>query len=159
MNMAVKKKFPYRAAFVACGGNGGQEGSCAWGCTGCGACAAACKFGAIQLNEAGRAEVLEDQCTACGACVRACPKGLIHIHECANYIVVKCSNQEKGMPPRKHCQASCVGCGLCERICTAGAIQVRKNCAIIEEAICLSCGMCATRCPRGAIHDLRGILT
>ena len=58
--MAVKKRFPYRAALVAC--NGGcrtaKDGQgCADGCIGCGACIQACKLGAIFLNEYGAAEV------------------------------------------------------------------------------------------------------
>ena len=52
--MAVKKKFPYRAAVVAC--NGGcrsaeGEAGCADGCIGCKACIDKCKFGAISINE------------------------------------------------------------------------------------------------------------
>ena len=54
--MAVKKKFPYRAAVVAC--NGGcrsaeGEAGCADGCIGCKACIDKCKFGAISINEYG----------------------------------------------------------------------------------------------------------
>lgn len=160
--MPVKRKFPYRAALVACGGGCGaekEEGGCAYGCTGCGACVDECRFDAIRINQNGVAEVLEDRCAACGACVRACPKNLIHIHQCANYIIVKCSNRDKGAAARKQCQTSCIGCGVCERTCTAGAIRVRENCAAIDEALCLSCGMCAVKCPRHAIYDLRGILT
>ncbi|MCI6887200.1 MAG: 4Fe-4S binding protein [Lachnospiraceae bacterium] len=159
--MAVKKKFPYRAALVAC--NGGchvKEGSsCAFGCIGCGKCAEVCRFGAVSMNEYGVAEVDEDQCIACGLCVKACPQKVIRLHECANYIVVKCSNQDKGKEARALCEASCIGCGICERICTASAIRVADNCARISESVCLSCGMCAVKCPRHAIYDLRGVLT
>ena len=53
--MAVKKKFPYRSAFVAC--NGGchvtEGSSCSYGCIACGKCVESCKFGAIHLNEHG----------------------------------------------------------------------------------------------------------
>ena len=59
--MAVKKKFPYRSAFVAC--NGGchvtEGSSCSYGCIACGKCVESCKFGAIHLNEHGIAEVDE----------------------------------------------------------------------------------------------------
>ena len=97
--MAVKKRFPYKAALVAC--NGGcralkGEAGCTDGCIGCSACVSACKFGAIELNTYGVAEVDEKKCIACGKCTKVCPQEIIHIHECANYIVVKCSNKSKG---------------------------------------------------------------
>jgi ferredoxin len=166
--MAVTKKFPYRAAVVAC--NGGCRASqeapkCEYGCLGDGACVAVCKFGAISINEIGIAEVDEEKCIACGRCVKECPRGIIHLHDCANPIFVKCSNHDKGVDTatghgaRKVCTVSCIGCGLCEKICTAGAIKVVNNCASIDESLCLSCGMCAVKCPRHAIVDLRGILT
>lgn len=97
--MAIKKRFPYRAALVACNGGcraaGSEDGGCKDGCIGCGACIEKCKFGAISMNEYGVAEVDEEKCIACGQCAKVCPQNLIKIHECANYIVVKCSNKEK----------------------------------------------------------------
>ena len=160
--MAVKKRFPYRAALVAC--NGGcrtakDEQGCTEGCIGCGACVQACKFEAIFLNEYGVAEVDEEKCIACGKCAKVCPQEIIHIHECANYIVVKCSNKSKVAAAKKQCEVSCIGCGICEKTCTAGAIRITENHAVISEAMCLSCGMCAVKCPRHAIYDLRGIYT
>ena len=98
-------------------------------------------------------------CIACGQCAKVCPQNLIKIHDCANYIVVKCSNKEKGAVARKQCEVSCIGCGICEKTCTAGAIHVEDNCAVIQEDICLSCGMCSVKCPRHVIHDLRGVFT
>ena len=112
--MAVKKKFPYRSALVAC--NGGchvQEGqSCENGCIGCGICVSVCPFQAIVINENGVAQVDEAKCVACGKCVSECPKQVIHIHECANYIVVRCSNRQNGKEARQVCLASCIGCGI-----------------------------------------------
>ena len=58
--MAFKKKFPYKAALVACNGSCGatrEEPKCAYGCLGCGACVSACKFGAIHLSDNGVADV------------------------------------------------------------------------------------------------------
>ena len=161
-DMAVKKKFPYKAALVACNGgcrNAKEDTGCKNGCIGCGACVSKCKFGAISLNEYGVAEVDEEKCIGCGACSKVCPQNIIHVHECANWIVVKCSNKAKGAEAKKQCEVSCIGCGICEKTCTAGAIRVIENCAQIKESICLSCGMCAVKCPRHAIYDLRGIFT
>lgn len=158
----ASKKFPYKAAFVACNGGCRQskEGEgCSYGCLSCGLCIDACKFGAISLNEYGVAEVDEEKCVGCGMCAKACPQNLISIHNVANPIVVKCSNHDKGADARKECEVSCIGCGICERACTAGAIKVVDNCAVIDEETCLSCGVCAVKCPRGAIYDLRGVLT
>lgn len=103
--MAVKKKFPYRAAVVAC--NGGcrsaeGEAGCADGCIGCKACIDKCKFEAISINEYGVAEVDEEKCIGCGACAKVCPQKVIHVHECANYIVVKCSNKKKVQKQRSN---------------------------------------------------------
>lgn len=159
--MAVKKKFPYRAAFVAC--HGGcrvmAESGCSYGCTACGKCIAACKFGAISLGAHGTAVVDEEKCVACGRCLRECPRQLLRLHDCASSIVVACSSHDPGRDARAVCSVSCIGCGICEKICTASAIHVEDYCARIDESACLSCGMCAVRCPRSAIVDLRGILT
>ena len=159
--MAIKKKFPYRSAVVACHGiySGEESSVCRYGCTGCSKCIEVCKFSAIAINQNGVAEVDEEKCMACGRCVKVCPGELIHIHDCANYIVVKCSNKERGKEARAVCERSCIGCGLCEKTCTAGAISVVENCAVIDESICLSCGMCVMKCSRNAIVDLRGIYT
>ena len=158
--MAINKKFPYRAAYVACKGcNSGEEKTCKYGCVGCGKCVSVCKFGAISIGESGIAEVDEEKCIACGRCAKECPQQVIHIHNCANYIVVRCSNKDKGKEAREACPVSCTGCGMCERTCTAEAIKVTENCAVIDESACLSCGMCAVKCPRQAISDLRGVLT
>jgi ferredoxin len=158
--MAVKKKFPYRSALVACLGDSAQhDGGCAYGCLGCEKCVEACKFGAITLSDRHIAQVDEDKCVACGACVRACPRGLIRLHDCANFIVVKCSNRDKGADAKKVCLVSCIGCGICQRTCTAGAVTVQENLAVIDESVCLACGMCGVKCPRRVLHDTRGILT
>lgn len=185
--MAVKKKFPYKTAVVACNGCGrgqkagaagaagagtsgaagvgvtgaagvGAAGSCAWGCIGCGACENACPFGAITWNENGAAKVQQELCKGCGLCAKACPKGLIHLVTCADYVMVKCSNHDIGKAARDACDTSCIGCGVCERTCTADAIRIKEGCAVIDTKYCLSCGMCVVKCPRGAIVDRRGIV-
>ena len=157
--MAVKKRFPYQAALVACSGGCRATAECEYGCVACGLCVGVCKFDAIEINDLGVAQVNESKCIACGACVRECPRELIRIHECANPIVVKCSTKDLGKNARKYCEVSCIGCGICEKVCPAGAITISENLSHIDEAYCLSCGQCAVKCPRGAIADLRGILT
>ena len=130
--MAIKKRFPYKAAFVACNGGCRATADCQYGCVGCELCVNACKFEAIALNDYGVAEVNEDKCIACGKCVRECPRELIRIHECANPVVVKCSNRDPGKDARKMCEVSCIGCGICQKLCPAGAItvQVRDDDAV-----------------------------
>ena len=137
--MAVKKRFPYQAAFVACNGGCRATADCQYGCVGCELCVNVCRFEAIALNDYGVAEVNEDKC--------------------ANPVVVKCSNKDPGKDARKMCEVSCIGCGICQKLCPAGAITVTDNLSYIDESVCLSCGQCAVKCPRHAIYDLRGILT
>lgn len=157
--MAVKKRFPYRAALVACNGGCRATAECQYGCVGCELCVNVCQFGAISLNAYGVAEVDEARCVACGKCVRECPRELIHMYDCANPVVVKCSNRDAGKDARRFCEVSCIGCGLCQKVCPAGAIRVEESLSRIDEALCLSCGQCAVKCPRHAIYDLRGVLT
>ena len=128
--MAVKKKFPYRSAVVACNGGcrvtAGDNG-CKDGCIGCGACVEKCKFGAISLNEYGVAEIDEEKCIGCGSCGKVCPQKIIHVHECANWIVVKCSNKSKGAEAKKQCEVSCIGCGICTTKCEFDAIHLSRD--------------------------------
>ncbi len=158
--MAIKTKFSRRAAFIACQGScTALENSCSYGCTGCGACVKACRFGAISIQPKEAAAVNRDACIGCGACVKACPRQLIHLQDRANSIAVACSNRDKGAKARAVCPVSCIGCGICQASCSASAVFVNDSCAVIDERCCLSCGMCAVKCPRHAIVDLRGILT
>ena len=45
-------------------------------CTGCGACARACRFGAMAALESG-VLVFNELCHSCGACLEACPEGAL----------------------------------------------------------------------------------
>ena len=184
--MPVKKRFPPRVATVYCNGGcravkkvdyeaedcvvaaslcDGGPLACAWGCLGCGSCAAACRFQAIHINEHGVAEVDEEKCIGCGACARKCPRQLIALRLQGNCIVPLCSNQERGYDPktktgaRTVCEVSCIACGLCVKNCPADAIHLIENHAVIDEGACLACGMCSTVCPRRVIVDKRGVLT
>lgn len=169
--MAIKRKFPARTATVHCSGgcrakrdeNGGLL--CAYGCVACGACVEACRFGAVQINDLGCAEVDEEKCIGCGACARKCPRGLIDLRRTEDRIAVLCSNRDKGFDPatktgpRTVCDVSCIGCGLCVKKCPADAIHVVEFRAVIDYERCLSCGACGDVCPRHAIRDRFGIIT
>ena len=120
--MAVKKRFPYKAAFVACNGGCRATAECQYGCVGCELCVNVCKFEAIALNEYGVAEVDESRCIGCGACYQACPQRVIHLRLEDNPIVVLCSNKDARC--RDVCAVSCIGCGLCARECPASVIKV-----------------------------------
>ena len=156
--MAIKKRFPYKAAFVACNGGCRATADCQYGCVGCGVCVSVCPFEAIELNALGIAEVIEDKCLGCGRCVRECPRGVIHVDDRLQPIVVACANHDAGKDARTQCEVSCIACGLCAKACPAGAISVVDNLSQIDERYCLACGQCLIRCPRGSILDLRGIL-
>ena len=75
--MAVKKKFPYRAAVVACSGgcHGESESNCKYGCIGCGKCEKVCPLDNIRLKK-GKPEWGGD-CTHCMACICSCPREAI----------------------------------------------------------------------------------
>lgn len=156
----ASKKFPYKAAYVACNPDCQVDLSnpCRFGCVGCGQCVEACKFGAIVIDHNGIAVVDTDKCIGCGACTRVCPRELIRVHEIANSVIVRCSNKQKGADAKAVCSTSCLGCGICEKTCTATAIKMTDNLPVINESLCLSCGMCLVKCPRGVMGDLRGIL-
>ena len=55
--MAVKKRFPYKAALVACNGGCRATADCEYGCVACGLCVGVCKFDAIEINSFGVAQV------------------------------------------------------------------------------------------------------
>ena len=73
--MAIKKKFPYKAAFVACNG-GCRAKDCRYGCIGCGICERTCTAGAIKVKD-NCAVIDEEYCLSCGMCAVRCPRGVI----------------------------------------------------------------------------------
>ena len=117
--MAIKKRFPYKSALVAC--NGGcraskEDPKCSYGCLACEACVSVCKFGAISINDGGVAEVDEEKCIGCSACKRICPAEAI-----------------EGEIKQKHkvLEHKCIGCGLCFEKCKFDAIIIRNR--IVKE--------------------------
>jgi len=81
-------------------------------------------------------------CNCCGCCcafVNAEKRGL-HAYASSSYIA-------------KVATDLCVGCGICETRCPVGAIRtVKKETALIDEAVCLGCGVCTPTCAKKAIH-------
>lgn len=151
-----------KTAVIHCrGGMAVQEGTvlCISGCSGCGLCAAACRLGALKLNEEQHPVIDRNSCVGCGLCAKACPQQLIEIVPDDYKIYAACSNKDKGALAKDQCRNSCIGCGICEKNCPADAVHVIGNVAVIDLKRCISCGMCAMKCPRGVIRDMQGIFT
>ncbi|MBO4611072.1 MAG: Fe-S cluster domain-containing protein [Bacteroidales bacterium] len=132
--------------------------ACAFGCLGCGDCAAACQFGALSMDpETGLPVVDEQKCTACGACVKACPKTIIELRPKGPRgmkVYVSCVNKDKGPVAKKACSAACIGCGICAKTCTHDAIVLENNIAYIDASKCKLCRECEAMCPTGSIIGL-----
>ena len=132
--------------------------ACAFGCLGCGDCAAACQFGALSMDpETGLPVVDEQKCTACGACVKACPKAIIELRPKGPRgmkVYVSCVNKDKGPVAKKACSAACIGCGICAKTCTHDAIVLENNIAYIDASKCKLCRECEAMCPTGSIIGL-----
>ena len=123
---------------------------CYHSCLGIGDCAMACPQNAICV-ENGMASVKPHLCVGCGICAKTCPNQQIHIVPRSVQVIVRCSNQDKGVNTRKACGYGCIGCKKCEKVCPADAIKVVSNCAIIDYEKCIGCGKCVDVCTTGCI--------
>lgn len=150
---AAKEKYIY-SGIADCNAAmrlGGGAKVCAYGCLGLGTCAAACKFGAISI-ENGVAAVDPEKCTGCGMCQKACPKHIITMvpQKAAAYAL--CNNEDKGAAVNKYCKNGCIGCKICEKNCPNEAVKVIDNHAVIDYDKCTACGICAEKCPKKVIE-------
>lgn len=105
--------------------------------------------------ETGLPVVDAGRCTACGACAAECPRGLLELRPAGRRerrVWVACSSRDRGAVARKACASACIGCGKCLKECNFGAITVSDNLAYINPSLCKACGKCVTACPTGAIH-------
>ncbi|MCL2498295.1 MAG: RnfABCDGE type electron transport complex subunit B [Symbiobacteriaceae bacterium] len=145
----------------------GGSDSCIWSCLGLGDCVRACPFGALVIDDKGKAVVDEDKCQSCGLCAKTCPRRVIGMVPDHWSIHVNCSSQERGVAVRNTgCAVGCLACGLCERTCPFQAIHVIneqsdralvektravKSLAVIDYSLCRECRLCAAKCPTHAI--------
>lgn len=153
----TKTKFDYSGvpdctAAMRLGGNMGPK-ECPNACIGMGNCAAACKFGAMYMED-GLAHVIREKCVGCKACVNACPKKIIEMVPYTARVNVICANKQKGAEVRKYCEVGCIACKICEKACEFDAIHVVENLAVIDYGKCTNCGACAAKCPRKIILDI-----
>lgn len=116
------------SACQACGESGYKVTDA---CRGCNArhCEVACKFGAINRDENGRAVIDKEKCVNCGLCAKSCRYHAI-------------INEQKP----------------CKRVCEVGAIKTTEDGKIVvDESKCIACGACVRECPFGAITDVSKI--
>ncbi len=131
---------------------GGGSKACIYGCLGCGSCANACQFGAINMID-GIAKVDKEACTACKMCVSSCPKSLITMVPYENHVNVVCNSADIGKVVRGHCKVGCISCKMCEKACEFDAVHVENNCAVIDYSKCTMCDECVKKCPTAAIRS------
>lgn len=149
-----KEEFTYHGIDSCLAANmiAGGSKACQFGCIGFGSCADVCPFDAIEIDDNHLARVNPEKCVACGKCVDICPKHIIHMIPKEQFVVVACSNLEKGGFVKKNCAEACIACGICERACPFDAVHVKDNVAKIDYSKCTNCMICAEKCPTKAIE-------
>ena len=126
--------------------SGLQVSDCDYGCLGFGSCQAVCPERAITVKN-GVASVNRNRCVGCGLCVKTSPRGLISLVPENQFVLVQCSNRDKGPVVKKVCSAGCIGCSLCAKQCETGALEFSGSLARINPESCTQCGKCAEKCP------------
>ena len=126
----------------------GGPKKCYSGCIGFASCAAACPFGAINMDAVAGLPVVDAlKCRSCGKCAAVCPKRLFSLQAEKHKVYVACRSRESIALKRGYCKAACIACRKCEKTCPSGAIKVEGNLAVIDYTKCTSCFACVEACP------------
>ena len=77
----------------------------------------ACRFGAVQINDLGCAEVDEEKCIGCGACTAVCTAGNLTEFNFRKVHTLVRRGEYRGIREEL---AKCMLCGKCRLVCPRG---------------------------------------